>query len=65
MFGKWGTLLLLNPVAPILEGLSACVAGGHAPDLGWTLYSAGWAALLLLVAPAVFQRLEPKFAESV
>jgi ABC-type polysaccharide/polyol phosphate export permease len=65
LFGKWGTLLLLNPVAPILEGLSACIAGGRGPDLGWTLYSAGWAALLLLVAPAVFQRLEPKFAESV
>jgi lipopolysaccharide transport system permease protein len=65
MFGKWGKLLLLNPVAPILEGLAACIAGGHAPDLGWTLYSAGWAAALLLIAPAVFQRLEPKFAESV
>ncbi|HKA89883.1 MAG TPA: ABC transporter permease [Haliangiales bacterium] len=65
LFGKWGKVLLLNPVAPILEGLAACVAGGRSPDAGWTLYSAGWAAALLLVAPAVFQRLEPKFAESV
>jgi ABC-type polysaccharide/polyol phosphate export permease len=65
LFGKWGKFLLLNPVAPILEGLSACVAGGRSPDLGWTAYSAGWAVALLLVAPAVFQRLEPKFAESV
>ena len=65
MFGKWGKLLLLNPVAPILEGLSATIAGGRAPDLGWTLYSAGWALALLAIAPATFQRLEPKFAESV
>lgn len=65
LFGAWGQLLLLNPVAPILEGLSSCVAGGRAPHLGWTLYSAAWGLLLLLVAPATFQRLEPKFAESV
>ncbi len=65
LFGKWGRLLLLNPIAPVLEGLAACVAGGRAPDPGWTLYSAAWALGLLLVAPAVFQRLEPKFAESV
>ncbi len=65
LFGKWGKVLLLNPVAPILEGLSACIASGRAPDPGWTLYSAGWAAALLVIAPAVFQRLEPKFAESV
>jgi lipopolysaccharide transport system permease protein len=65
LFGPWGQVLLLNPVAPILEGLASCVAAGRAPALGWTAYSAGWAFLLLLVAPAAFQRLEPKFAESV
>jgi ABC-type polysaccharide/polyol phosphate export permease len=65
MFGRWGDVLLLNPVAPVLEGLSACVAGGRAPSLGWTAYSLGWALLLVVVAPAIFQRLEPKFAESV
>lgn len=65
LFGTWGRILLLNPVAPILEGLSACIAGGRGPDLGWTLYSSAWALGLLVVAPAAFQRLEPKFAESV
>jgi lipopolysaccharide transport system permease protein len=64
-FGKWGQLLLLNPVAPVLEGLAACVAGGQPPSLGWTLYSAAWGVALLAVAPVIFQRLEPKFAESV
>ena len=65
LFGDTGKFLLLNPVAPLLEGLDAAVVQGHAPDLWWTLYAAGWAVLLVLVTPVVFLRLEPKFAESV
>jgi len=65
LFGDTGKFLLLNPVAPLLEGLDAAVVQGHAPDLWWTLYAAGWAVVLLLVTPALFLRLEPKFAESV
>ena len=65
LFGARGKLLLLNPVAPILEGLDAVIVQGHAPDPAWTLYAAGWAVGLLLVTPAIFLRLEPKFAESV
>lgn len=65
MFGKWGQLLLLNPVAPLLEGFSAAIVSHRAPDFGWTLYAAAWGLILLLGAPAFFQRLEPKFAESI
>lgn len=65
MFGRWGTLLLLNPVAPILEGLGDCIIDHAAPRLSWTLYSAGVAAALALLAPRVFHKLEPKFAESI
>jgi len=64
-FGRTGELLLLNPVAPVLEGLDAVIVGGHAPDPLWTGYAAGWALLLLIVTPAIFLRLEPRFAESV
>jgi ABC-type polysaccharide/polyol phosphate export permease len=64
-FGRTGELLLLNPVAPVLEGLDAVIVGGHAPDPWWTGYAAGWALLLLIVTPAIFLRLEPRFAESV
>ena len=64
-FGDRGKLLLLNPVAPLLEGLDATIVQGHAPDPFWTGYAAAWAVLLLLVTPAIFLRLEPKFAESV
>ncbi|HEX3761869.1 MAG TPA: ABC transporter permease, partial [Kofleriaceae bacterium] len=64
-FGRVGELLLLNPVAPILEGLDAVIVAGHAPDPFWTGYAVGWAVLLLLATPAIFLRLEPRFAESV
>jgi lipopolysaccharide transport system permease protein len=65
LFGDRGKLLMLNPVAPILEGLDAVIVQGHAPDAAWTVYAAVWAIGLLVVTPAIFLRLEPKFAESV
>lgn len=65
MFGPWANLLMLNPLAPLLDGLSACVVHHHAPNLGWLAYSATASLLLALVAPAVFLRLEPRFAESI
>ena len=64
-FGRAGELLLLNPVAPVLEGLDKVIVRGSPPDPLWTGYAAGWAVLLLLITPAVFLRLEPRFAESV
>jgi len=64
-FGERGKLLLLNPIAPILEGLDRVIVRGVAPDPMWTIYAAGWAVVLLVVTPAVFLKLEPKFAESV
>jgi homopolymeric O-antigen transport system permease protein len=65
MFGRWGRVLLLNPVAPVLEGLAAAVVRGVAPSAAWTLYSAVVALALLAVALHVFRRLEPAFAESI
>ncbi|HET6148176.1 MAG TPA: ABC transporter permease [Polyangia bacterium] len=65
LFGKWGQLLMLNPVAPILEGLNAAVVHHHAPDLKWTLYAAAWGLGLMTIGPMIFHRLEPQFAESI
>ena len=39
MFGERGKWLLLNPIAPLLEGLSDCVVRHQSPDLQWYLYS--------------------------
>jgi lipopolysaccharide transport system permease protein len=65
MFGRWGELLLLNPIAPLLVGLSDCIVAHRTPPLGWVAYSAGITAFLVLMAPSVFLRLEPKFAETI
>jgi lipopolysaccharide transport system permease protein len=65
MLGKWRDLVMLNPVAPILEGLSATMVQGHAPELGWTLYSFAASAAAFFVGYWLFKQLEPKFAESI
>lgn len=65
MFGEWSTLLLVNPVAPLLEGFAAAVVYHVAPPGAWLAYSAAAGAAGLLLAVWVFRRLEPYFAESV
>ena len=65
MFGRRGSLLMLNPVAPILEGLRASVIEDRPPSLDWTLYCAVVSVTLGFLAPTAFHRLEPKFAERI
>src|ERR1039458_5187169 len=65
MFGDKGKWLLINPVAPILEGLSACVARQQSPVLPWLAYSFGFAMLMLVGGYFFFKHLEPAFAESI
>jgi len=65
LFPRWSTLLLLNPVAPVLEGLSAAVLLHRSPDPAWTAYSAAWALVGCAVSLAFFKRLEPYFAEKI
>jgi homopolymeric O-antigen transport system permease protein len=65
MFGEWKNLLLLNPVAPILEGISAAVTGQGGLPLGWLLYSASVSLAILGGSLLFFERVEPLFAESI
>ncbi len=65
MLGDKGKWLLLNPVAPMLDGLSACIARHESPNLRWIAYSFGVGLVLVIVGYALFKRLEPSFAESV
>ncbi len=65
MFGKWAPILLLNPLAPILEGLDACLIRHRAPAFGWLAYSAIWSVLGLFLSLCVFKSLESTFAENV
>lgn len=65
-----GRLLMLNPIAPILEGLRLAVIQGHPlhrPDgvwhPGWLLYSALWAGPGLALAVRSFRKSASRFAE--
>ncbi len=65
MLGAKGKWLLLNPVAPGLEGLSSCIAFHQPPDLRWLGYSFAFGMAALLGGYVFFKHLEPGFAESI
>ncbi len=65
MLGKWEPLILLNPVSPVLEAVSATVVRHQMPDVTWLAYSSVFAAVFLLLSMTAFRKLEPYFAESV
>ncbi len=65
LFGRWRTVLLLNPVSPLLEGLGAAVTGRAMPTAAWLGYSAAFSLGGCVASLAFFKKLEPFFAESV
>jgi ABC-type polysaccharide/polyol phosphate export permease len=65
MFGDKSKWLLLNPAAPILEGMSDCVVHHQCPDLSWLGYSLGFALVTFIGGYVFFKHLEPAFAESI
>jgi lipopolysaccharide transport system permease protein len=65
MFGEWGTILLLNPVAPILEAINSVVVLHHSPNLFWLLYSTLWSVSGFLIGWFIFHKAEFAFAENI
>jgi len=65
MFGDKGKWLLLNPVAPLLDGLSTCIVHQQSPQLAWLAYSLCFATAMLIGGYVFFKHLEPAFAESI
>jgi len=65
IFGDKGKWLLLNPVAPILEGFNDTIVLHQPPDMLWFGYSAAVTVLIVLFSMWFFRRLEPAFAESI
>jgi lipopolysaccharide transport system permease protein len=65
MFGNKGEWLLLNPIAPLLEGFSSSIAFGQSPDVHWLGYSLVFGLVGLLAGYSFFKYLEPFFAESI
>ena len=63
--GKYGVIMLLNPVGPLLESLSTTIVWHKAPSIPWLCYSAAWAFGGLILAWLIFRRSERLFAESI
>jgi len=61
--GEFQSVMMLNPVAPLLEGLTDVVMYQRPPSVVWILYSAGCAVLSLLLALHLFRKAEPWLAE--
>ena len=65
MFGDRGQLFMLNPFAPLLDGLSTCIVRHQSPNVHWYLYSLGFSLTSFLFGFVMFKHLEPAFAESI
>ena len=63
--GRWKPVILLNPAAPLLEGMADVIVYSRMPDLTWLIYSATASVVLLILSYWFFKQLEPKFAESL
>jgi ABC-type polysaccharide/polyol phosphate export permease len=65
MLGEWRYWVMLNPVAPLLEGLRSAIVLNQSPETGWLLYSATVSILVFVAGWWVFHRLEPTFADHI
>lgn len=65
MFGKWRTMLLLNPVGAILENINNVVVLHQAPDFLWLAYASIWAIGGFFISWYIFKKAEPVFAENI
>jgi ABC-type polysaccharide/polyol phosphate export permease len=65
MFGNWAPLLLLNPIAPILEGLNTTIVHQQTPPIVWIGYSVIFSISALIISIHIFKNMEPAFAENI
>ncbi|MBW4028561.1 MAG: ABC transporter permease [Acidobacteria bacterium] len=63
--GKYGIVLLLNPVGPLLESLSNTIVLHRSPNFYWLAYSTVWAIFGLALSLWTFRKADRSFAESI
>ena len=61
MFKKWANLLMLNPLAPLIEGFNSTIVYGRPPDLPWLAYSTVFAFVSLVLGFLSLQALGTVF----
>jgi lipopolysaccharide transport system permease protein len=65
MLGERGKWLLLNPVAPMLEGFSECIVRHQSPDPLGFAYTTVFSLVAFVSGYMLFKHFEPVFAESI
>ena len=65
MFGEYKDLLLINPLAPILEAFNNVVVHHQMPELQWLAYSGVFSLFIFGWSFRLFKKLEPTFAENI
>lgn len=63
--GKWKTLIMLNPMAPIVNNFRYAFLGCGKPEWGYWLLSAIITFLVLLFGMVLFNRVEKDFMDTV
>ena len=64
-FGRWQSIMLLNPLGSLLEQLNKVVVLHQAPDPFWTNYAILTCVGTFLLGMIVFHKTEPLFAENI
>lgn len=65
MFGRWEPLILINPVASMLENINLVVVHGQAPKMIWLCYSTVFSVASLILFWKIFHKAEIYFAENI
>lgn len=64
-FGKWKTILLLNPMGSILEAINTIVVAHKMPDIFWLSYAGICSLVIFTLGMVIFRKTEPLFAENI
>lgn len=64
-FGRWETLMLLNPLGSILEQINKVVVLHQHPNEFWLIYAGITSIIMFLVGMVLFHKAEPSFAENI
>lgn len=65
MLGKWEQIILLNPVAVLLESMNSVIVLHESPKLYWLLYAGCWSIFSFFVSWLIFHKSEVYFAENI
>ena len=65
LFGKWQSVLLLNPLGSILEGIHAVLVLHRMPDIFWFWYAGACSLSVFIGGFIMFHKKEPLFAENI